>query len=99
MGLRTTSTGWVSSFPLSQIPGRVRTARTPLTSCLTFAHPPDGYHRSRVVRVGLELRDREKTFKDGRHVGLDFYDLLIEADFSTGQTGICKSRLLACATP
>ena len=29
--------------------------------------------------VGLDLRDREKKFKDGRHVGLDFYDLLIEA--------------------
>jgi len=27
--------------------------------------------------VGLDLRDREKKFKDGRHVGLDFYDLLI----------------------
>ena len=26
--------------------------------------------------VGLDLRDREKKFKDGRHVGLDFYDLL-----------------------
>jgi hypothetical protein len=29
--------------------------------------------------VGLDLRDQEKKFKDGRHVGLDFYDLLIEA--------------------
>ena len=28
--------------------------------------------------VSLDLRDREKKFKDGRHVGLDFYDLLIE---------------------
>ena len=48
-----------------------RSAETPL------AHPPDGYHRGRVVMVGLDLRDREKKFKDGRHVGLDFYDLLI----------------------
>jgi hypothetical protein len=32
--------------------------------------------------VGLDLRDREKKFKDGRHVGLDFYDLLIEGDYS-----------------
>jgi hypothetical protein len=29
--------------------------------------------------VGVDLRDREKKFKDGRHVGLDFYDLRIEA--------------------
>jgi hypothetical protein len=29
--------------------------------------------------VGLEARHREKKFKDGRQVGLDFYDLLIEA--------------------
>ena len=29
--------------------------------------------------VGPDLRHREKKFKDGRHVGLDFYDLLIEA--------------------
>ena len=50
-----------------------RSAETPL------AHPPDGYHRGRVVMVGLDLRHREKKFKDGRHVGLDFYDLLIEA--------------------
>jgi hypothetical protein len=28
--------------------------------------------------VGLDLRDKEKKLKDGRHVGLDFYDLLIE---------------------
>ena len=49
-----------------------RSAETPL------AHPPDGYHRGRVVMVGLDLRHREKKFKDGRHVGLDFYDLLIE---------------------
>ena len=49
-----------------------RSAETPL------AHPPDGHYRGRVVMVGLDLRDREKKFKDGRHVGLDFYDLLIE---------------------
>jgi hypothetical protein len=28
--------------------------------------------------VGLDLRNRDRKFKDGRHVGLDFYDLLIE---------------------
>ena len=48
-------------------------AETPL------AHPPDGRHRGRIVMVGFDLRHREKNFKDGRHVGLDFYDLLIEA--------------------
>jgi len=46
-----------------------RSAETPL------AHPPDGYHRGRVPR----RHGREKKFKDGRHVDLDFYDLLIEA--------------------
>ena len=52
-----------------------RSAETPL------AHPPNGHDRDRVVMVGLDLRDRSgrKRFKDGRHVGLDFYDLLIEA--------------------
>ena len=35
--------------------------------------PPDG-----VVMVSLDLWAGEKI-KDGRHVGLDFYDLLIEA--------------------
>src|SRR6516164_1383622 len=50
-----------------------RSAETPL------AHPPDGRQRDRVQMVRLDLRDRagEKS-KDGRHVGLDFYDLLIE---------------------
>ena len=47
--------------------------------------PPMGYHRGRVVMVGLDLRHREKKFKDGRHVGLDFYDLLIEAIKSNQQ--------------
>jgi hypothetical protein len=28
--------------------------------------------------VGLHLSIGRKKFKDGRHVGLDFYDLLIE---------------------
>jgi hypothetical protein len=50
-----------------------RCAETPLV------HPPDGHQRGRVVMVGLDLRDQEKKFKDDRHVGLDFYDLLIEA--------------------
>ena len=49
-----------------------RSAETPL------AHPPDGCHRGRVQMVSRDL-PREKNFKDGRHVGLDFYDLLIEA--------------------
>ena len=49
-----------------------RCAETPLV------HPPDGHQRGRVVMVGLDLRDQEKKLKDGRHVGLDFYDLLIE---------------------
>ena len=49
-------------------------AETPL------AHPPDGGQRGRVQMVSLDLRDRAgEKIKDGRHVGLDFYDLLIEA--------------------
>jgi hypothetical protein len=54
-----------------------RSAETPL------AHPPDGCHRGRVVMVRLDLRDQEKKFKDGRHVGLDFYDLLIEGKLNS----------------
>jgi hypothetical protein len=43
------------------------------------AAPPDGRQRGRVQMVRLDLRDRAgEKFKDGRHVGLDFYDLLIE---------------------
>ena len=44
--------------------------------------PPNRRQRGRVQMVSLDLRDRarEKN-KDGRHVGLDFYDLLIEPIF------------------
>ena len=53
-----------------------RFAETPL------AHPPDGRHRgSRDGR--LDLRNRERKTKDGRHVDLDFYDLLIEVTLSS----------------
>ena len=53
-----------------------RSAETPL------AHPPDGRQRGRVQMVSLDLRDRAgEKIKDGRHVGLDFYDLLIEPIF------------------
>ena len=56
-----------------------RSAETPL------AHPPDARHRGRVQMVSLNLRDRSgRKIKDGRHVGLDFYDLLIEARHSPG---------------
>src|SRR5215469_7213284 len=51
-------------------PGHDCSAETPL------ADPPD-VPRGRVQIVSLDLRAREKI-KDGRHVGLDFYDLLIE---------------------
>src|SRR5215471_20275435 len=48
-----------------------RSAETPI------AHPPNG--RQRLQMVSLDLRDRAgEKIKDGRHVGLDFYDLLIE---------------------
>jgi hypothetical protein len=50
-----------------------RSAETPL------AHPPVGHHRGCVVM------GRERKIKDGRHVGLDFYDLLIEAVIATAQ--------------
>ena len=63
-----------------------RSAETPL------AHPPDGHHRGCVQMVGLDLRDREKKFKDGRHVGLDFYDLLIEEVEYTPRTVSVKLR-------
>jgi hypothetical protein len=47
-----------------------RSAEAPL------AHPPDSRQRGRVQMVSRDL-PREKRFKDGRQVGLDFYDLLI----------------------
>jgi len=51
-----------------------RSAETPL------AHPPDGRHWGCAQMVNLDLPDRVgEKIKDGRHVGLDFYDLLIEA--------------------
>ena len=31
---------------------------------------------------------RRSTIKEGRHVGLDFYDLLIEADYSNRDNGL-----------
>ena len=51
-----------------------RSAETPL------AHPPDGHRWGCAQIVNLDLPDRVgEKIKDGRHVGLDFYDLLIEA--------------------
>jgi hypothetical protein len=51
-----------------------RSAETPL------AHPPSRHHRGRVQMISLDLRGRAgEKIEDGRHVGLDFYDLLIEA--------------------
>jgi hypothetical protein len=41
--------------------------------------------------------------KDGRHVGLDFYDLLIETIMSVNADGLgafrCPSFLVACRAP
>ena len=54
-----------------------RSAETPL------AHPPGGHHRGRVQMTSLDLQGRAgEKIEDGRHVGLDFYDLLIEARFT-----------------
>jgi hypothetical protein len=53
--------------------GSKRSAAPPCAS-------PHGRHRGRVQMVSLNLRGRSgEKIKDGRHVGLDFYDLLIEA--------------------
>ena len=65
---------WHTSLPRLPPQGGFQSA--PLKPPLRI--PPNGHDRDRVVMVGLDLRDREKKFKDGRHVGLDFYDLLIE---------------------
>ena len=46
-----------------------------------LAHPPNGCHRGPRCDDRPPCGNQEKKFKDGRHVGLDFYDLLIEADF------------------
>src|SRR5262249_25679706 len=49
-----------------------------------LAHPPDGVTGPRPEWVSLDLRDRAgEKIKDGRHVGLDFYDLLIEGRRAT----------------
>src|SRR5215469_5315737 len=49
-----------------------RCAETPL------AHPPDGRQRGGVVNgQPRSAWGSAEKFKDGRHVGLDFYDLLI----------------------
>ena len=54
---------------------------TPLKPPL--AHPPDGHRWGCAQMVELDLPDRAgEIIKDGRHVGLDFYGLLIEGDFS-----------------
>jgi len=37
--------------------------------------PPEGY------------ADGKQLTKEGRHVGLDFYDLLIEGDFTNNRAG------------
>jgi len=48
--------------------------------------PPDGHHRGRVQMVSLDLRGRAgEKIEEGRHVGLDFYDLLIEARYTSGR--------------
>ena len=65
---------WHTSMPRLPPQEGFQSAETPL------AHPPDGRQRGRVQMVRLDLRDRAgEKIKDGRHVGLDFYDLLIEA--------------------
>src|SRR5262249_44209786 len=71
---------WHTSMP--QLPPArgvsKRSAETPL------AHPPDGVTGPRPEWVSLVLRDRAgEKIKDGRHVGLDFYDLLIEGRRAT----------------
>ena len=65
-----------------------RSAETPL------AHPPDGHHWGCSQIVNLDLPDRVgEKIKDGRHVGLDFYDLLIEAR----NTGVIRTEA-TCTT-
>ena len=55
---------------------------TPLKPPLRI--PPDGHHRGRIQRVSLDLRGRAgEKIEEGRHVGLDFYDLLIEARYTS----------------
>ena len=53
--------------------GSKRFAETPL------AQPPDGRQRGTRPDGQRRFAIEEEKIKDGRHVGLDFYDLLIEA--------------------
>src|SRR5215472_5890649 len=64
-----------SDLPLSRFPLRGKAG--------AGGFPPRRWHagrqRDRVQMVRLDLRDRAgEKIKDGCHVGLDFYDLLIE---------------------
>jgi hypothetical protein len=49
---------------------------TPVRGALDSSprHPPEGY------------ADGKQINKEGRHVGLDFYDLLIEGDYTNNPT-------------
>jgi hypothetical protein len=44
------------------------------------------------VIVGVDLRQWDRKFKDGRHVGLDFYDLLIEVGLQKNGYRRLRSR-------
>ena len=58
----------------------VKRASTGLCGGQPATAVPTATQRGRVQMVSIDLRDRAgEKIKDGRHVGLDFYDLLIEA--------------------
>jgi hypothetical protein len=61
-----------------------RSAETPLT------HPPNG-HVGAAPRSSTAI-EWKKKIKDGRHVGLDFYDLLIEARHTDGAAPISVDK-------
>ena len=50
---------------------------------------PPRHHR-RVMQM-KSYADEKQLIKEGRHVGLDFYDLLIEADYGRGDR--CQNLL------
>src|SRR5215472_13414478 len=79
--LRASKRRWHTSVP--RLPPQEGFQSAPAETPL--AHPPDGCQRG--TRPDSQRRfagSRGRKIKDGRHVGLDFYDLLIEARDPTG---------------
>jgi hypothetical protein len=79
--LRASQTRWHAS--MQPLPPQEEFQTAPLNPPLR--DPPEGLSRCTVPRWrgGVTIIARQKRIRKGRHVGLDFYDLLIEDDKDT----------------